>query len=148
MGPTKHTGARELSSRRDGWRGLSPVSLDLSKSSNEPPGLKRSLSSPLRTMLLFKGEPLIHTDSFQMELTLSNLLSLPLLILTGLPSSSQTFTHSHHRAFHSESSEERGFHVLGWASKGREKGQRFVLLMEEEEEDGGEEGEEEGHRQG
>lgn len=76
VGPTKHTEARELSSRRDGRWGLSPVSLDLSKSSNEPPGLKQSLSSPLQTMLLLKGEPLIHTDSFQMELNLSTLLSL------------------------------------------------------------------------
>lgn len=71
--------ARELSGRREGWWRLSPVSLDLSKSNNEAPGPKQFLSSSLQTTLLFKGKPLIHTDSFQMELNLSTLLSLPLL---------------------------------------------------------------------
>lgn len=61
----KHMEARELGSRRKGWWGLSPVSLDLSKSRNEPHGLKQFLSTSLQTMLPFKAKPLIHTDSLR-----------------------------------------------------------------------------------
>lgn len=92
---------------------------------------RSSLSSPLQTMSLFEGKPLIHTDSFQMELNLSTLLSLPLLILTGLPSPPQPFTQAkHHRAIHSE----KRISSLGDGSAKKEGKQKegSVSVMEKE----------------